>query len=233
MAGISDRVAHMLSEPRAADMLASCGIPYVEHGVAGGADAAVEVASRIGYPVVLKVVSPDVVHKTEAGGVLVGLKDEGAVREGLDELLANVRAGSPDARIDGVLVCRQVSARRELIVGAIRDATFGPTVMVGLGGVFAEALSDVVFRPAPLSRQDALEMPQELQGARLLGAFRGEQPVDLDQVAEILVGVGDLLVSHPEISEIDLNPVVVSAGGCVAVDARIIVTAKRDRPGPR
>jgi acyl-CoA synthetase (NDP forming) len=232
MTGISEQVGHMLPEPQAAKLLASCGIPYVEHGVADSAAAAAEVAGRIGYPVVLKVVSPDVVHKTEAGGVLIGLKDEGAVREGFDELLETVRAGCPGARVDGVLVCRQVIARRELIVGAIHDATFGPTVMVGLGGVFAEALSDVVFRPAPLRRQDALEMPEELQGARLLAGFRGEQPVDLEQVAEILVKVGDLLVSHPEISEIDLNPVAVAADGCVALDARVIVMAERDQPGP-
>ena len=225
MTGVSEQVGRMLPEPAAAELLASCGIPYVEHGVADSADAAAEVAGRIGYPVVLKVVSADVVHKTEAGGVLVGLKDERALRQGYDELLRRVQASCPDARIDGVLVCRQVAARRELIVGAIYDATFGPTVMVGLGGVFAEALSDVVFRPDPLRRQDALDMLQELQGARLLTGFRGERPVDLDEVAGMLVNIGDLLVSHPEISEIDLNPVVASAEGCVALDARIIVRA--------
>ena len=121
---------------------------------------------------------------------------------------------------------RRKAGRRELIVGAIHDATFGPTVMLGLGGVFAEALSDVVFRPAPLRRQDALDMPQELQGARLLAGFRGERPVDLDQVAAILVGVGD-----PEISEIDLNPVVASADGCVALDARVIVRTEQGQTG--
>jgi acetate---CoA ligase (ADP-forming) subunit beta len=231
MTGVSEQTWHMLPEPEAAELLASCGIPYVEHGVADTADAAVEVAGRIGYPVVLKVVSPDVVHKTEAGGVVVGLKDERALREGFDELSKTVRTSCPDARIDGVLVCRQVAASRELIVGAIHDATFGPTVMVGLGGVFAEALSDVVFRLAPLRQQDGLDMLHELQGARLLAGFRGEQPVDLDEVAEILVNVGDLLVSHPEISEIDLNPVAASGEGCVALDARVIVRAERDQAG--
>jgi acyl-CoA synthetase (NDP forming) len=232
MTGVSEHVSHMLPEPEAAELLAAAGITYVEHGVADSADAAAEVAGRIGYPVVLKVVSADVVHKTEAGGVVVGLKDEATLRAGFDELIRSVSASCPDARIDGVLVCRQVAARRELIVGAIHDATFGPTVMLGLGGVFAEALSDVVFRPAPLRRQDALDMPQELQGARLLAGFRGEQPVDLDQVAAILVSVGDLLVSHPEISEIDLNPVVASADGCVALDARVIVRTGQGQTGP-
>ena len=214
----------MLLEPDAAELLESCGIPYVEHGVAATAEAAVEVAGRIGYPVVLKVISADVVHKTDAGGVVTGLKDEGAVREGMAAMLDDVRAHCPGARIDGALVARHVSTSRELIVGAVHDATFGPTLMVGLGGVFAEALADVVFRLAPLRRQDGLDMLGELRGARLLAAFRGEPPVDLDEVADVIVKVGDLLVSHPEIVEIDLNPVAASAQGCVALDARIIVT---------
>ena len=213
----------MLLEPDAAELLASCGIPYVEHGVAATAEAAVEVAARIGYPVVLKVISADVVHKTDVGGVVTGLRDEGAVREGMAAMLERVRAHCPGARIDGALVARHVASGRELIVGAVHDATFGPTVMVGLGGVFAEALADVVFRLAPLRRQDGLDMLQELRGARLLAGFRGEQPVDLDEVADVIVKVGDLLVSHPEIVEIDLNPVTASASGCLALDVRVIV----------
>ena len=116
-----------------------------------------------------------------------------------------------------------MSIRRELIVGAVRDATFGPTVMVGLGGIFAEALSDVVFRVAPLRHEDGLEMLGELRAARLLEDFRGERPIDQDEVAEVLVRVGDLLLSRPEIAEIDLNPVAAAADGCVALDARVIV----------
>lgn len=223
MSGVLENARRMLPEPEAAELLVSYDIPYVEHGVAGTAGEAVAVAGRIGYPVVLKVVSPDIVHKTEAGGVLVGLKDKRALREGYGELLERVRSTSPEARIDGLLVGRHVDARRELIVGAIHDATFGPTVMVGLGGVFAEALSDVAFRLAPLRRQDGLDMLQELRGARLLAGFRGERGIDVEQVAVMLVNVGDLMLSHPEIAEIDLNPVAASRDGCVALDARIIV----------
>ena len=213
----------MLPEPEAARLLASCGIPYVEHGVAATADAAVETAARIGYPVVLKVISPDVVHKSDVGGVVTGLKDAAAVREGMAAMLAEVRERCPGARIDGVLVARHVSSSRELIVGAVHDATFGPTVMVGLGGVFTEALADVVFRLAPLQQRDGLDMLSELRGARLLAGFRGEPPVDLDAVADLIVRVGDLLVSHAEIVEIDVNPVATSARGSVALDARVIV----------
>jgi succinyl-CoA synthetase beta subunit len=220
-AGASKR---MLLEPEAAELLASCGIPYVEHGVADTADVAAELAARLGYPVVLKVISADVVHKTDVGGVITGLKDEGAVRAGMAAMLEDVRTHCPGAHIDGVLVARHVSAGRELIVGAVRDATFGPTLMVGLGGVFAEALADVVFRLAPLQRHDGLDMLGELRGKRLLAGFRGEPPADLDEVANLIVKVGDLLVAHPEIVEIDLNPVAASAQGCVALDARVIVT---------
>jgi acyl-CoA synthetase (NDP forming) len=221
----------MLPEPEAAELLGSCGIAYVEYGVADTAEVAVEVAARIGYPVVLKVISADVVHKTDVGGVVTGLKDEGAVREGMTAMLDDVRAHRPGAHIDGALVARHVSGGRELIVGAVHDATFGPTLMVGLGGVFAEALADVVFRLAPLRREDGLDMLGELRGARLLAGFRGEPPVDLDAVADMIVNVGDLLVSHPEIVEIDLNPVSASAQGCVALDARIIVTTTGGEEG--
>lgn len=224
MSVTTGRSTRMMLEPDAAELLASCGIPYVEHGVAASADAAVATAARIGYPVVLKVISADVVHKTDAGGVVTGLTNEAAVRDGMATMFDHVCALCPGARIDGALVARHVAGGRELIVGAVRDATFGPTVMVGLGGVFAEALADVVFRLAPLQRDDGLEMLGELSGTRLLAGFRGEPPVDLDEVADVIVKVGDLLVSHPEIVEIDLNPVVASADGCIALDARVFVT---------
>ncbi len=216
--------SRMLPEPESAQLLGTCGIPYVDHGVADSEEAAVKIADHIGYPVVLKVVSADIVHKTEAGGVVTGLKDEWAVRDGLRDMLRTVRGRCPHARIDGAIVARQVRSGPELIIGAVYDATFGPTVMVGLGGVFAEALDDVVFRLPPLSREDGLDMLRELRGSRILNGFRGQQPVDLDGVADVVARVGDLLLAHPEIREIDLNPVAASAQGCVALDARVIVS---------
>jgi acyl-CoA synthetase (NDP forming) len=213
----------MLLEPDAARLLADCGIPYVEHGVATTASEAVETAARLGLPVVLKVVSPDIVHKTEVGGVLTRLENRAAVRKGFDQLLGAVRSRCPDARISGVLVARHVDVGRELIVGAVYDATFGPTVIVGLGGVLAEVLTDVACRLTPLTQDDALDMLHALRGHELLTGFRGEEPVDLETAAGLLVKIGDLFVSHPEIAEIDLNPVLASAHGCVALDARIIL----------
>jgi succinyl-CoA synthetase beta subunit len=213
---------HMLVETAAADLLASFDIPYVAHELVATPEGAVAAATRIGYPVVLKVVSADVVHKTEVGGVVVGIKDEPGLHTGFAELLRRVAANCPGARIEGVLVTRQTTARRELIVGAVRDVTFGPTVMVGLGGVFAEALEDVAFRVAPLRHRDGLDMLGELHAAAVLGTFRGEGAVDRDRLANMLVGVGTLMIVHPEIREIDLNPVAIADTGCVALDARII-----------
>ncbi len=222
MSAARDEVVHMLPEPEAARLLGASGIAYVAHGVATTAGEAVAIAGGLGYPVVLKVVSPDVVHKTEVGGVLVGLADEAAVHDGFSRLVAEVARRAPSARVDGVLVARQVTPGRELIVGAVRDPIFGPTVMVGLGGVFAEALADVAFRLAPLRADDALEMLDELKGAELLGAHRGAAAVDRDAVAALCVRLGQVILARPEISEIDLNPVVATPDGCIVLDARVL-----------
>ena len=221
----------MLLEPDAARMLAASGIAYVDHGVAADAAEAEAVAKRIGYPVVLKVVSSDIVHKTEAGGVLTGLADAAAVREGFVTLADVVRRRVPGARVDCTLVARHVDAGRELIIGATHDATFGPVVMAGFGGVAAEVLADVAFRLPPLRRDDALDLLSELRGFELLAGHRGERPVDLEAVADMIVRVGDLMCVHDEITEIDLNPVAVSADLCVALDARIIVNDERADAG--
>ena len=213
----------MLSEHEAAALLAENGIPYVDHEVAADAAGAVAAAARIGYPVVLKVISPDIVHKTEAGGVVTGLSDAAAVREGCAILNDTVRRRMPDARIEGMLVARHADAGRELIVGATRDATFGPVVMAGFGGVAAEVLDDVAFRLAPLHRDDALDLLAELRGFELLTGHRGVHPVDLEAVAGVIVKAGDLMRARPDITDIDLNPVAVSADGCVALDVRIIL----------
>lgn len=225
------RPTRMMLEPQAAELLAAAGIPYVDHGVARSSDEAVEIAGRLGYPVVLKIVSAGVVHKTEAGGVTLGVQDEQSLRGFWDDLIERVGTSCPSARLDGVLVARQISVRREMIVGALRDPTFGPTVMVGLGGVLAEALDDVAFRLAPLRSGDGIDMLRELRGAALLDEFRGEKTVDRGTLAAMLVAVGDLMLEHSEINEIDLNPVAVSGGGCLALDARVIVAECDGRRG--
>jgi acyl-CoA synthetase (NDP forming) len=223
MSAASPAQSQMMPEPQAAALLQGRGIDYVGHEFVATAQEAAAAAARIGFPVVLKVVSADVVHKSDAGGVLLGLSDAEAVRAGFERLVTTVADRVPGARIDGVLVCRQVSgAGAELIVGAVRDGTFGPTVMIGAGGVFAEVLGDVAFRLAPICEDDALEMLRELRAFKTLTGFRNVPPLDIAALAQVAVRLGDVLVDHPEISEVDLNPVLALPQGCIVVDARIM-----------
>ena len=220
-----------LLEPEAAAMLADAGIDYVAHGLATTAAGAAEVAAGLGWPVVLKVVSPDIVHKSDAGGVVTGLAGEDEVARAFEALMSRLRERLPEARLEGALVCRQVTHGVEMIVGAVRDATFGPTVMVGAGGVFAEALGDVAFRVAPLHPDDAQDMLRELRAYKVLTGWRGMPPVDLEALAGTAVKLGDLMRARPEVAEVDLNPVLASEDGCVALDARIILTPEGTAAG--
>lgn len=221
----------LLPEPLAAALLAEYGIGYVAHEVALTADEAVACAERLGFPVVLKVVSPDLVHKSDSGGVVLDLADPLAVRDGFATLVARVGDRAPGARIDGVLVARQMSgAGAEMIVGAVRDDTFGPTVMLGAGGVLTEVIGDVSFRLAPLTQDDALDMLRELRSARMLTGFRNAPPLDLAALAHVVVRLGDLLRDRTDVREVDLNPVLAFPEGCVAVDARILTDAGAPAP---
>ena len=215
----------MLPEPEAAALLQMHGIAYVSHIVATTAEEAGYAAAQIGCPVVLKVVSPDIVHKSDVGGVVTGLSTAEEVRDRFDPFLAGVLASQPGARLDGALVCRQVEAPgAEMIIGAVRDATFGPTVMIGAGGVFAEVLADVAFRLAPMHSDDAKDMLRELRAFKTLTGYRDVPPLDLDALATMAVKLGDLLCDLHEVTEVDLNPVKVLARGCLALDARIMVS---------
>jgi acyl-CoA synthetase (NDP forming) len=226
MPGPAD-MSHLLLEPVAAELLAANGIEYVAHELATTAEQAADAATRIGYPVVLKVVSPDIVHKSDVGGVVTGLAESAAVRRGFDGLMADVQACRPEARMDGALVCRQVDEGAEMIVGAVRDTTFGPTVMLGVGGVFTELLGDVAFRLAPLHPDDALDMLRTLRAFKILTGYRGTPAADLEALAAVAVRLGDLMCAHPEVAEVDLNPVSALPAGCVVLDARILISDRR------
>jgi acyl-CoA synthetase (NDP forming) len=216
----------MMPEPHAARLLGSYGVEYVAHRMTTTADEAAEAARALGFPVVLKIVSPDVVHKSDVGGVVLDVAGDSAVRTSFGSLLDRVRDGVPDARVEGVLVCRQVTGpRAELIVGAVRDATFGPTVMLGAGGVFAEVLGDVAFCLAPLHVDDGMDMLRELKAYKTLTGHRETPPLDTIAVARVAVALGDLMVEHPEVAEVDLNPVFALPEGCRVVDARIMTAA--------
>lgn len=210
-----------LSEYESKQRLAAAGIPIAPEKLVATPEEAAAAAQALGFPVAVKLCGRAIAHKTERGLLRLGLRDAAAVREAAAAMLAAARA--EDGAV-GVLVSRMVEGKRELIAGCAVDPTFGRCVMLGIGGIFAEVLADVVFRLAPLSRVDAEEMIDDLQNQKWLGAFRGEPPVDRSKLVDILVGLGDVAAREPGIVSIDVNPLIVSEGVPVAVDALIEVS---------
>ena len=212
--------ARTLSEYDSKQVLAAHGVPVTAEHLADDADGAARAAEKIGYPVVLKGNAPDLAHKTEAGLVEVGLADEAALRDAAAHLLPKLPAGG------GLLVQEMASGKREFLLGMTRDAQYGPCVTFGLGGIFAEALKDTVLRLTPVSETEALSMMDEIRAAALLGPYRGMPEADRGALARAIAGVSAAAVAHPEIAEIDVNPVIVADGGRpVAVDALVVLTS--------
>lgn len=210
-------------ETEAVEYLRRFDIPYPEHALARSPEEAAKAAAKIGFPVVLKIVSPQVVHKSEAGGVAVGLKNEEEVLAAAAKILQSVKAHAPDAEIKGLLVCKQAESGVEVIVGGLRDGIFGPAVMVGLGGIFTEILKDVAFRVHPLGEAEALAMLKDLKGYPLLAGTRGRRAVDEKALARLVMAVAKLMNDCPEVTELDLNPVLAYPDRVLPVDARISV----------
>ena len=180
-------------------------------------------ALQIGYPVVVKMNSLDVTHKSDVGGVILNVKDEAGVRKAFRDLVGIVeRLG---ARQGGALISAMAAAGHEIIVGVTRDLQFGHAVMFGMGGTLVEVLRDVSFRIVPFSEKDAAEMIEDTRGAKLLKGMRGGKPADVAELTRLLVQVSDLVARHPEIDEMDLNPVVVHEKGLTVVDARVVMTS--------
>lgn len=212
-----------LLEPEAKTICAEYGIPVTKFMVAKTLEEAVEAAEKIGYPLVLKIVSPDVIHKFDVGGVILNIKTLEEVKEAYKKILDNVNEHKPDARIVGVLVQEMAPASTEVIVGAIKDPQFGQTIMFGLGGIFVEILKDVAFRIAPLTREEAEEMIKEIKAYPVLKGYRNMPPADIQTIIEIILNTSRLVIDHPEILELDLNPIMVYEKGAKTVDARIIL----------
>ncbi|GIX48342.1 MAG: acyl-CoA synthetase [Candidatus Tectimicrobiota bacterium] len=212
-----------LTPPEAQRVCAAYGIPTPPQGLATSAAEAVRLAQDIGFPVVLKIASPDILHKTEARGVLTGLTSAAEVERAYATLLANARAYKPDATLLGVQVQRMLSGGQEVIVGATTDPSFGKVVAFGLGGIFVEVLQDVTFRLAPTTPQEALAMLDELAGAAVLRGVRGTPGVQREALADLIVRVSQLVHDFPAIRELDLNPVFATPEGATAVDARMVV----------
>jgi succinyl-CoA synthetase beta subunit len=215
----------VLTEVEAKALLARYGVPRPPEALVTSADEAVAAAARIGGPVALKVQSRDITHKTEAGAVALGIAGDTAVRGAHDRVLANARAAYPDAVIQGVLVQAMAPRGRDIILGVTRDPTFGPMLMVGLGGIHVEVLRDVAFAPVPIGPSEALTLLGELRGAAILGGLRGEPAADRTALGELIAALSRFAADHAElIEEIDLNPVIVhpEGKGLTVVDALIV-----------
>jgi acetyl-CoA synthetase (ADP-forming) len=212
-----------LSEPEAKVICRAYCIPVTEFRIAGKEEDAVFFAEEIGFPVVLKISSPDILHKSDIGGVIVNVGSAEEVKQAYATILGNVRGHRPKARITGILVQEMAPPSTEVIVGALKDSQFGPSVMFGLGGVFVEVLKDVVFRIAPVTVKEAQLMITQIKAYNVLKGFRSKPSVDTRAIAEIIVKTSRLVVDHEEIRELDLNPIIVYEKGAKTVDARIIL----------
>jgi acyl-CoA synthetase (NDP forming) len=209
-----------LSEYESKRVVAAAGVPVTQEVLVHSRQEAMDQAALIGFPVVLKGSSPALTHKTEMGMVLVNLKNREEAAQAYDELTGK------GIDLDGVLIQKMVKGKREFVIGLTRDPQFGPCVMFGIGGIFTEAMKDVSFRVAPLTESDAQEMIGEIRATKLLNAFRGEGAVKRDVLVKALVGIGNLGMEHDEIAEIDINPLIVTEGRPVAVDALVILKAR-------
>jgi acyl-CoA synthetase (NDP forming) len=198
-------------------------IPVTMFKLAKNEKEAAEFAGQIGFPVVLKIVSPEIVHKSDAGGVMVNLKNATEVRNAYGKILENAKKYDSQAEIVGVLVQEMAPQSTEVIVGAIKDPQFGQTLMFGLGGIFVELLKDVTFRVAPVTREDANEMMTKVKAYPLLTGYRNTPPADLEAIINVLLNTSKLVMDYPEIKELDLNPIMAYEKGAKTVDARIIL----------
>jgi acyl-CoA synthetase (NDP forming) len=215
-----------LTAPEAKSLCEAYGIAVPKEDVAANAAEAAALAARIGFPVVMKIVSPQILHKTEAGGVVVGVRSTAAAEEAFNTIVANARRYQADARIDGVQVQQMLSGGQEVIIGAVTDPAFGKLVAFGLGGILVEVLKDITFRLAPATREDALSMLDSIAAAEMLRGVRGAEGVNREALATLIVNVSQLVADFPEISELDLNPVFATAQGATAADVRVVLDFK-------
>jgi acetyl coenzyme A synthetase (ADP forming)-like protein len=209
------------------------GIPVPKEGVAKSAAEAVKLATGMGFPVVMKIVSPDILHKTEAGGVMVGVKTAEDVEKNYATILTSAKKYKADAKIEGIQVQQMLLGGQEVIIGAVTDGSFGKLVAFGLGGVLVEVLKDITFRLAPATKEDALSMLDGIQAHEMLKGVRGSDPANRDAIASIIVSVSQLITDFPEISEMDLNPVFATKSDAIAADVRIVVDFDPKPPRPR
>lgn len=221
ISGVREEGRRSLLEDEAREVLDIAGIPIAEGAVVHSMEGCVEKAEEIGYPVVLKVVSEDISHKMDVGGIAIGLEDEEEVKEGYEAIHSRVKSKRPDAHIRGISVAEMVEGGEEVVVGGMIDPSFGPVVMFGLGGIYVEIFEDVEFRVAPITKAEAERMMGDIESYPLLIGSRGQPKKDLDALAEIISRLGDLMYYVEEINDIDLNPVMSLEEGAKALDVVI------------
>jgi len=212
-----------LLETEAKELLKEYGIPVPNFKLIKSENEIIGLAKEINFPIVMKIVSPDIIHKTDAGGVKVGIKDEKEAELAYQEIISKVKKYNKEAKIEGVIVYPMVLQGTEIIIGMMKDPHFGPVVMFGLGGIFVEVLKDISFRILPIEERDAGEMITGIKGYEILKGARGNSPRDIQAIKEVLLKVSKLTTENPEINEIDLNPVFVFEKGLQVVDARMIL----------
>ncbi len=213
----------ILTEFESKKVLKQAGIPVVETKLAKTQKEAASLSQKIGFPVVLKIVSPDVIHKSDSGGVKVGLNNIGQVKTAYNQIIKSMSEQYPHAVVHGVSVQKMVPLGTEVIVGASKDPQFGPVIMFGLGGIFVEVLKDVSFRIIPVSEKDAREMIQEIKGYPLLQGYRGKEPANIPALVQMILKISKFVEENPETRELELNPIFAYPKGAIAVDARIIL----------
>lgn len=217
-----------LMEHESKEIVSEFKIPTTTFDIAQNTDEAINIAEKVKYPVVLKIVSPDIIHKTDIGGVKLNLKNAHEVENGFKDIMNKVKSEVPNATILGVMVYHfSPKGVAEVIIGMTSDPQFGPTIMFGLGGIFVELLRDVSFRLLPITKREAQEMAKETKAYPILRGYRGKSPADFNALVDILVRVSDLVDLHEEIAQIDLNPTIVYEKGAIAIDSRIILKSKQ------
>ncbi|MFC2008286.1 acetate--CoA ligase family protein [Chloroflexota bacterium] len=213
----------ILTEIEAKELVREAGISTVETRLATSKEEAISISKKLGFPVVLKIATPDVTHKSDDGGVKLGLTTSKQVGKAYDDIFTVIRQKYPEVAIHGVSVQKMARPGVEVIIGMSKDAQFGPVLMFGLGGILVEILKDVSFRIVPLTRRDAREMIREIKSYPLLEGYRGQEPADVSYLEELLLKVSQFVEENPEIKELDINPLFAYSDGAIAVDARVML----------
>jgi len=213
----------ILTEIESKRLLGQAGINCIQTELASSGNEAVSLSQNLGFPVALKIASPDIIHKNDGGGVYLGLETPEKVTAAYQEILQNAGQNNPKARIDGVAVQKMAPPGVAVIIGMSKDAQFGPVIMFGLGGLLVEIIEDIALRVSPINRKDAGDMIREIKGYQLLAGYRGQPPVNIPALEEMLLTVSDFVEKNPIVKEIDLNPVIAGSDNAVVVDATVVL----------